>query len=381
MKKVIAIILCIVLCATLFAACNSSTPAPSSPQGSGGGSPQASAQPIGKNEKGEWIYLCFVIRSLSNPYHIQAVEGIRNFARQLGMTEDEVAEYVQPLVYDASSEKMLQDIRTWNEKTQGNMVFGIDPSQVTDLVAIAEYCDKEGIYWCSWEKPKTVNVSDYQYWVYALNQDNFTAGYNMGKMLFDEMGGSGNVWIAAGTTGHASAIGRQAGIDAALKEYPGITVVGMEDCKWEKAAAYNAASSALVAFEIDGIIGQSDNMALGALEAIREKNLIGKVKLVGNNAIPDMLEAIKNNESAGTISNDPVFQAAMCIYAALQGKSGALDFRAQGEDLRCWKYDVIIVTPASVADYEAKMREAPDYLKLLNADMYLGKNLGPGTGL
>jgi ABC-type sugar transport system substrate-binding protein len=55
----------------------------------------------------------------------------------------------------------------------------------------------------------------------------------------------------------------------------------------------------------DVISCANDDMALGALEALRARNLIGKVKLIGFDALPEALGKIKAGNMTATIEQLP----------------------------------------------------------------------------
>jgi inositol transport system substrate-binding protein len=55
----------------------------------------------------------------------------------------------------------------------------------------------------------------------------------------------------------------------------------------------------------DVIVCANDDMALGALEALKARNLLGKVKLIGFDALPEALGQIKAGNLTGTIEQLP----------------------------------------------------------------------------
>jgi ABC-type sugar transport system substrate-binding protein len=55
----------------------------------------------------------------------------------------------------------------------------------------------------------------------------------------------------------------------------------------------------------DVIVAANDDMALGALEALKARNLLGKVKLIGFDALPEALGQIQAGNMTGTIEQLP----------------------------------------------------------------------------
>jgi ribose transport system substrate-binding protein len=57
--------------------------------------------------------------------------------------------------------------------------------------------------------------------------------------------------------------------------------------------------------DLAGIFASNDNMALGALEALRLQNLLDQVVLVGFDANPNAAEAILAGEMEATVAQNP----------------------------------------------------------------------------
>jgi ribose transport system substrate-binding protein len=326
----------------------------------------------GSKSDEKYTYLCTAIRSLSNPYHQQIIEGMKMYAKAKGIPD----EYVLTITHDNNTEKQLRDMQALITKYKGNIVFLVDPSQMNDLVSIAEMCEEAGVYWVSISRcPDGVRVSDYDHWVSAINFGEYEAGYLSAKALFQAMGGQGELWILDGTNGHANTILRRNGCEAAMKEFPGIKLVGYEDCQWEKTKGFNSANNAVSANpKLAGIWSANDNMAIGALEALRAKNLVGKIKIAGNNAIPPMIDAIRKGEAEATISNDPLWMGGICFAMAIDAKTGKYDPQKVDEDRRYWLSTVVLINSENVENYFNNYLNGThnfDY-----SDYYAGKYLG-----
>ena len=63
----------------------------------------------------------------------------------------------------------------------------------------------------------------------------------------------------------------------------------------------------------DVIVSANDDMALGALEAIKGRNLQGKVKVIGFDALPEALASIRDGGLAGTIEQFPGGQSRKAV--------------------------------------------------------------------
>ena len=291
------------------------------------------------------ILLGVSIRSLANPYHAALGEGGKLYAQFLGQEENYVI-----LASEGSSEKQLNDIKALIARSQGEVVFLVDPNESQDSLAIAIECEKQKVYFVTqWNKPDDVKVSDYEYWVTHIGIESVATGYETAKTLFDAIGGEGKVFAVLGMLGNNAQIGRWQGFQNAHEEYPGIDLVGWEVGDWQKAKAFNLTANALMADpDLDAVWCANDSMAMGSLEALRAKGLAGKVPVAGADAIPEMLEAIKNGEAVATASTDPLWQAGGGLAIALAAKMGKIDVAALPENKREWEAPSVMVNSDNI---------------------------------
>ncbi len=291
------------------------------------------------------ILLGVSIRSLANPYHAALGEGGKLYAQFLGQEENYVI-----LASEGSSEKQLNDIKALIARSKGEVVFLVDPNESQDSLAIAIECEKQKVYFVTqWNKPDDVKVSDYKYWVTHIGIESVATGYETAKTLFDAIGGEGKVFAVLGMLGNNAQIGRWKGFQKAHEEYPGIDLVGYEVGDWQKAKAFNLTANALIADpDLDAVWCANDSMAMGSLEALRAKGLAGKVPVAGADAIPEMLEAIKNGEAVATASTDPLWQAGGGLAIALAAKMGKLDVAALPENKREWEAPSVMVNSDNI---------------------------------
>ena len=135
----------------------------------------------------------------------------------------------------------------------------------------------------------------------SIQPDDVAAGEQEAQMMVDELGGEGDVVVFQGPLGSSPEIDRGAGIDNVLKENPGMTVLAKDTANWSRDEAVNKMSNWISAFgdDIDGVISQNDDMALGALQALREAG-ITDVPIVGIDGIEDGLRAVESGDLIGT---------------------------------------------------------------------------------
>jgi len=132
------------------------------------------------------------------------------------------------------------------------------------------------------------------------------------------MGGKGNIVILMGELSNEAAIGRTAGIKKVVKEkFPDIKIVREESGNWKREQGKTIMENWLASGqEIDGVASNNDEMALGALQAIKAAGKLGKICVGGTDASHDALESMAKGELNNTVFQDPVAQGQESVNAA-----------------------------------------------------------------
>jgi inositol transport system substrate-binding protein len=156
--------------------------------------------------------------------------------------------------------------------------------------------------------------------VVAVASDDIEAGQLQMRFLAEKMGGKGNVAIIMGDLAQNATQGRTEGAKQVLKDYPGIKVVGEQSAEWQRSRGMDLTSNWLLAgVDIDAIVANNDEMAIGASMALQQAGKAkGEVPVVGIDGLPDGLTAIKRGQLAASVFQDPKAQAASAMQAALK---------------------------------------------------------------
>lgn len=135
-----------------------------------------------------------------------------------------------------------------------------------------------------------------------VGSDDVQSGYMEAKIVLDAIGCEGNVVILEGPIGQSAQIQRLEGNQKALAECPDVTVLEQQTANWSRAESQTLMENWLTAHpdSIDGVIGQNDEMALGAIEAIKAAGLnVEDFAIAGIDGVTDALLAVKE----GTMSS------------------------------------------------------------------------------
>jgi inositol transport system substrate-binding protein len=164
------------------------------------------------------------------------------------------------------------------------------------------------------------------------------------------IGGKGRVVILEGTYGHEPQIRRKQGYDNVLQKHADIEVVASNTGKWYRNEAMAVMENWLQSnLEIDAVVAHNDEMAIGALKAIEDVGLLGKIVIAGIDATPEALKYVREGKLNLTVFQDAKGQGRTAIQVAqdvLAGKQVEKDHLIPFE----------LVTPESVDAYVERYR-------------------------
>jgi ribose transport system substrate-binding protein len=144
--------------------------------------------------------------------------------------------------------------------------------------------------------------------------DNYRGGQLAGKHLAQLLGGQGRVVMLRYAEGSASTTHREQGFLDAVAQHPGLRVVSSNQYGGATTdTAYRASENMLAplkgadgALTIDGIFCCNESTTFGMLRALQDGGHAGKVKFVGFDASPKLVEALKKGEINGLVIQNPV---------------------------------------------------------------------------
>ena len=158
----------------------------------------------------------------------------------------------------------------------------------------------------------------------VIASDNKQAGALAAQDMIDNIKDGGKVAIIEGKAGNPSGQDRHDGFVEAIQAAPQFTVVASQPADWDRAKALNVATNILQSNpDVVGFYAANDTMALGVVEAVKAAGKQGNVMIIGTDAIPEALAAVKAGDMAGTVAQYPADEANIATslaILALQGK-------------------------------------------------------------
>jgi ABC-type sugar transport system substrate-binding protein len=151
-----------------------------------------------------------------------------------------------------------------------------------------------------------------------ISTDNTEAGHAAGAWLVRQVG-EGKVAMIEGTPGSQQGRERRDGFHAALGEQSKVQLVSSITANFERVKGMEVMEDILTANpDLKGVFCANDEMALGALETLRQRNAIGKVIVIGMNGAPDAILATYKNEIQGTVLQYTSFMGETFVRMAVE---------------------------------------------------------------
>ncbi len=175
---------------------------------------------------------------------------------------------------------------------------------------------------------------------------NNAQGAAAGATQWVEMvGEKGNYVELFGNPADNNAATRSNGYETVLTQYPDLVKVGREVANWDRSQGYKKMQSLLQAHpDIIGVISGNDEMALGAVAALKEAGKLDQVKVGGFDGSPDAVAAVKAGELQYTVLQ-PV---AVFSQKAVEQADSFIKTGATGVATEKQLYDCVLITKDNV---------------------------------
>jgi ribose transport system substrate-binding protein len=179
--------------------------------------------------------------------------------------------------------------------------------------------------------------------------NNRKGGEMGGVRLAERLGGKGKVSLLRYQVGSASTDEREAGFLEAIAKSPDIRI--LVDNRYAGATAGEAKTAAMNMLDnlkaSDGVFCPNESSTFGMLLALRQNHLAGKVKFVGFDTSPVLIDALRKGEIDALVAQDPQ-------------RMGYLGVKTLVDHLRGRRVDAVVdtgvalVTPENLGTVEIK---------------------------
>ena len=160
--------------------------------------------------------------------------------------------------------------------------------------------------------------------------------------------------------GGASTLAREQGFtDTLAKEFPDIKLVAQQYGMSDRARSLAVSEDILTAHpHLDGMFASNESSTIGAAQAIKERGLAGKVKLVGFDSSPSLNDDLKAGVIDSLVLQDP-------FQIGYQGLKTLLDHHAGKNVPKIIALPPVLVTHDNMNDPKMQQLLNPDISRYL----------------
>jgi len=248
---------------------------------------------------------------------------------------------------DAQADIGRQINQVQNFVAQGLDAIIVNPADTAATQAITDMVAASGIPLVYVNRgPEQKNLPET---VVVVESDHLVAGRLQMEALAECMGRKGNVAIMLGELASNATTERTAGNKEIIAKYPEIKVVEEQTANYQRSQAINLMTNWIASgTKIDAVAANNDEMAIGALIAMKQAGIApDKVCVGGVDATREALNRMKEGDLDVSVFQDAKGQGAAAVEAAVK----------LAGDEKVDQYLMIpyeLVTPDQVATYESR---------------------------
>lgn len=255
--------------------------------------------------------------SLDHPFMITQREQIMEAAEQYSMENDVK---VEVLATDGQGSVATQVAGIEDLLTKGIDILLVQAAKAEGLKQELKKVHEEGIPFLFVGKP--IHGTDA---VTLVSMDNYLIGKQIGEYIVEEMekkygSAKGNLVILEGIPGDETSVNRIGGAMEVLENYPNIKIVAQQPADYRRPQAVSVMQNVLQANPpgtIDVVYAANGEMALGAVQAVKDAGRSGEAIIIGLDGQKEELDAIEAGDMSATWQYRPCgtegFEAAMAI--------------------------------------------------------------------
>ena len=256
-----------------------------------------------------------IVKTLNSPYFISMVNAAK----------EEMKKYpgyqlvVQAPEREIDVEKQIQYIE--NMITVKVKVICIAPSGSKEILPGFVKANKAGIPIIVVDTKVDENLAKELGAKYEsfIGSDNYDGGRLAARFVVKELGREGKVAVLEGIAGAMTGELRKEGFINTIKSYPGVKVVASQTADFECGRAFDVTQNILQSHpDLQAIFAANDLMALGALGAVEQAGLKGKILIVGFDGTAEGRKAVLAGDLAGDVSQYPDMMGKHAVEYAIK---------------------------------------------------------------
>jgi inositol transport system substrate-binding protein len=245
------------------------------------------------------IQIVASLHDMTEPFFVAVKRELDSEAERLGVT-------VAVEDGQSNSAKQMADVEA--AITGGAQGLILAPNDVNALAPGVEDVIKAGIPIVTLDR----RVDKTSVKVPHVGADNVAGGRIMAQWVIDAFPNGARILLITGQLGSSPSIDRTRGIKETLGAAGGkYQIVAEQSATWKREQGLTVTQNVLTSLGgqvLQAVVAESDEMALGALEALRSSGVSG-VKVIGFDATPEALKLVRSGDLAATVEQSPKAQA------------------------------------------------------------------------
>ncbi len=153
-----------------------------------------------------------------------------------------------------------------------------------------------------------------------VGADNVKGGEAQGQWIVDNYPDGARIVNLQGQPGASAAIDRNQGVHNVLDGMEGYEFIVEQTANFARDQGLSVTESILAGLSEPPhvIVAANDDMALGAVEAVRAQGLEGEIAILGFDALPEALAAVRDGALAGTVEQFPGGQSRQAMQILVE---------------------------------------------------------------
>jgi ribose transport system substrate-binding protein len=257
--------------------------------------PAASAAGVTPAPDGKAMTVAVIPKGLTHVFW----QSVKAGAEKAGQEDNVTIKWDGPQKESDTAQQIAIVENAINSKVDGIVLAPLDKAALVGVIGQAKAANV----------PLTIfdSAADTQDYVSFVATDNKKGGTIAAERMGQILSGKGKVAIIPVQPNSASTGDRESGFEEEIKaKYPGITVIRSTYGNSDRAISLKVTEDVLTAHpDIVGIFGPNESSTVGALQALKNRNQVGKIKLVGFDSTKQLEASLEKGEIDSIVLQNP----------------------------------------------------------------------------
>lgn len=260
------------------------------------------------------IKVGFCPPALTSPFYTYVILGMNEVIRETGGVDLEI----QAPKTETDIKTYLEIINYFIEKKMDCLAICC-PILNEEIIQMVKKANQEKIEVYFFNTPFRI-IPPYRARVNSyIGYNQKEAGRKIADYLVQILRGKGNILIIEGIPEEITSQQRKEGFLEVINSFAGIKIVGCISGNWEREKSEEICTQILTSYkEIDAIFAVSDEMAIGAADAVEKIGLTGKTFILGLDGTPNALNYIRQKKILATLNTNPLEMGKVLIRTILR---------------------------------------------------------------